>query len=461
MSLGLSSIGLTVRKARAVVSPRAWFRELAGAPVTREIAWNTSGNIVNQAGFFAVNLALARTLGVTEYGRFGLIQGTVLAASALAEAATGSTALKYTAELRKSAPRRAGHILSLCGLVSSMTALILGLALMSGAGSLARDLLKSPGMLLPVRVAALQLFFLSINGFQIGALIGLGRYREFAINSAVASCLHVVCVWLLARQAGVAGAVCAQAVGAILRWGLFQRAVRCALAQHGIVRSLRGAGAERSVVFRYALPSALNAYINLPCMWLASVLLSRQPGGLAAMGIYSMGMIFKNGLLFLPGVLGTVGIVRLNTAFGSGDHERFARVFRKLLYSVVGVTAGTGTVLLACLSLLRAAIGESYGGIELTILILTGAALCEAVANTAYKVLQVRAAMWRSLREINIPRDLTFLSLAALLSPRFGANGLAAANLCAAALYAGMAIRSGRVMRILPATICMRMPGAA
>jgi hypothetical protein len=59
--------------------------------------------------------------------------------------------------------------------------------------------------------------------------------------------------------------------------------------------------------------------------------------------------------------------------------------------------------------------------------VLLVAAVIEAMAVAAYQIVVSRGSIWASLLGVSLPRELTIVTLAAVLSAPYGAVGLATA----------------------------------
>ena len=115
-----------------------------GARLIRAFSWSLIATVFTQGGTFVVNLLLANLWGLELFGRYAIVQSTLASLSALAPPTTGATAIKYTAELRTRDPARAGRILGLCSVVSTIMALASGGGLLLAAAGVATYVLRDP-----------------------------------------------------------------------------------------------------------------------------------------------------------------------------------------------------------------------------------------------------------------------------------------------------------------------------
>src|SRR5688572_8210371 len=199
----------------------------------RGIAWNTLGGAMAQGGSFLGSIVIARILGRQVFGEYALIQSTAVALSSLAGLGLGITATKYVSQYRSTDPERVGRILGL----SSLVAMAAGLCFSIGF------LLAAPSMAL----ASVYIFFITLNGYQIGAMAAFDAFRAIAWIGAAYGMANVLLSWWFATKWGLAGAVISQGAGAMLLWLLYQIALGRECRANGIVVRYRTAWQEQSV----------------------------------------------------------------------------------------------------------------------------------------------------------------------------------------------------------------------
>jgi O-antigen/teichoic acid export membrane protein len=352
--------------------------------------------------------------------------GTMSAASGIAQVATGVTATKYVAEFRDVDKGRAGHVLGLCSLVSLFGGAAMALLVVAAAPWLASHVLKAPHLAAETAIGAGFLWFTAITGYQQGALAGLESYRRLAQVSVIHGIAHVTVIAMSAYLWGVTGTVVALVCSAALRWLLFNAVLRTEARRIGIEICYRNAVRERLIVQRFAVPAAIAGFSSLPAVWLANTFLVQQPSGYAQMGLFGAANSLKNLVLFLPALTNNVGQALLNNQKGWGDQRRYIKVFwvnttvtAVLLIIVAGGVALGGQHLLR---LYGPGFVEGYPILAVLLL----AAVLDGMATATYQVVQSQERMWLSLFGIAVPRDVTLLAAAYVLTIH-GGFGLGAA----------------------------------
>lgn len=394
---------------------------------THDVAWNVLAMLFLQGSTFVVNIILANILGKEQFGEFGMVQSTLLTLASIAQLATGVTATKYVAEYRDTDPSRAVRILGLCSDVTFFFGFIGTIILLFGAGWLSEGFFEASHLKTVIIFGSAFVLFSAVNGYQLGALAGLGSFRLLARASIAQAFIYItVCVsfgWLY----GVPGAVSALAFTAFARWAVYGLVLKRELRRRNMDIDRKQAWQERSVLWGFTLPSAITGLSSMPAIWLANAFLARQPNGFSELGVYGAAVAIKSIILLLPQVFNNVGITFLNNRLGAKDSISFWSIYRlNLIVSGVGVAMGILFLALAgrwVLSLF----GDRFSDGYYVLLILLVSSFFEALAISVYQIIQSSGRMWLSFFTVALPRDILFVFLAIYLSPTYGAAGVAVA----------------------------------
>ena len=188
----------------------------------RGIGWNAVGSVVGQGTSVLACVALARILGKESYGQFTFVQSTVVALTNFANLGLGVTATKYVSQYWNTQPEKTGRILGLSSLFALLSASCFSVALLL----LAPALIHEAALVPKLRLSALYAFFIAMNGYQVGALVGLEAFRSMARITAMNGLAVLLLTWKLTVWFGFRGAVIAQGIGAFLLWVQYQIALR-------------------------------------------------------------------------------------------------------------------------------------------------------------------------------------------------------------------------------------------
>jgi O-antigen/teichoic acid export membrane protein len=392
--------------------------------MTRGVVWNSIGTAFNQGSTFLVNIILAHLLARQAFGRYAIIQTTMSVASQIAQLSSGYTATRYVAEMRDREPARAGRVIGLCAVVSLSTGVIAALWLLLGAHWLAA-LLRSPDLTTGFMIAGPLVLLSVISAFLNGALAGLESYPAFGRAGIVAGVTYVLFGAAGARLGGINGAL----VGFVLS-GCIQTLVLWILVlseahRFRIAINSGEAWRERSILFRFSLPAALNGFVTLPAIWTANAILARQPNGFEQVALFTAANSFRIIMLFLPNVLNTVGLSVLNNHRGAGDETRFRKLFRMNALLIFGAVAGGALLVAAAGPWLLKIFGRSFDAAYPVLLTLMLAACAETLSIVAFQIIQTQERLWLSFFGVAVPYAVVLVATSGVLAPVSGAIGLA------------------------------------
>lgn len=398
--------------------------------------WITAGTVLSRIGALLAWIPVARIVGDQQFGEIALLQSTITLFGILGGDALGTTAMKYIAEYRDTAPQRAGRILVLSGLLSVGTSLLMAGLTAAFSPWLASYTFRAPHLALSLEVSCLAILFTTLSGAQLGALAGLEAFREMAINGAVASLVSAPLLVIGAWQAGVDGVVWGLVAVSILTWILNHRALRACARRRGIPLKLAGCLDEWRVLLSFSLPTLLAGLVGPPVYWIANTILVRQPDGYAQMGLFNAANQWRAAVLYLTGILASLTLPILTNLRGSGDLKRYRQLF---LGNVLAVFL-TSMAAVVPLALLAPYIMSWYGpefahGWPVLLRLLAVAALF-AVNGALGQLLSSSGRMWQAFA-------LSAVWAAVLLSAAWtwqfrGAWGLADAQLLSFAVYTAL-----------------------
>lgn len=411
------------------------------------IIWNLVATVFNQGSTFLTNIVIANLLGRQRFGEYAIVLSTTQVVSSLAGLGMGYTATKYLAEFRSTNKERAGEILGFCSSVAVKTGALTAGAFLLLAPIIATNVLHAPELTNVLRLGAGVIFFAALAGYYTGALAGLEEYRILGIAGVMAGGLYLIVCVGAAFSLGLAGAVGGLLVSGMLQCLILHYLFSKARARHELVSTYKGLRRERRIIVKWVVPGLLHSLTALPALWLSQVFLTRQPGGFAELALYSAAYSLTVIVLFLPNVTQMVGMSLINNLRGIGDALEHRRVFwMNLRFTLmVGVIGACGIGLFG--RLLLRAFGPSFTSALPTLLILLAATIPELLTYAANQVIQSNEKGWLAVFAVNLPRDLLILTAAYLLTPKYGAAGLALAYL------------GGRLTAFIVTLICVRRIG--
>lgn len=377
------------------------------------------------------SLLVANLIGVAGYGRYALLQSTILLLAGLAQISFAVVIAQQVSSLRERNPALAGEVAAFCFLVAAVLSILFTAGLLIGREPLADGLFKDPALSRGLALAALAIPWLAASAIQQGLFSGLERFREQATVAILLS------PFVIALPA--AGAVEAGFEGALVGLGLAYL-LRCVVGQFMIIRIFRSAGISWSLanlrtkfrlVVKYALPATLAGVLTALAIWGGQTLLVRTDGGSTALGLFAAAYAVKTMVMFVPMQMMSA-LLPILSRFNANPE---ARRRRGLLYLNLAGSLFV-TVTLAAIGVLLAPdimglFGPGFSDGSSTLILLLIATPLEAMTITLYQDIQSRGRFWSGLWSVSVPLSFTAIAAAALLVPGLREDGLATAWLIA------------------------------
>jgi O-antigen/teichoic acid export membrane protein len=396
-----------------------------GHRLGRAIAWNILAAGSTAGANLVAAVILANILGRDVFGELGIVQSTIMSVGGIAQLATGLAATKYVAEYRLERKESAGEVLGLCAAATALTGAFGAIVLYLSAKVVATSVLGAPELVESMGLASGVVLFLTMNGFQAGALAGLENYRSIAIISASHAVLHVSICAASGWMGGLRGVLIGLIVSSAVRWVLFNAALRKEARRQGIEISMKRLGSEAKVVATFATPAALAGMSALLATWAGNAILVRQESGIGQMGLYAAANSLRGIVLFLPALVNNVGVSVINNFYGSRHLGGYRAAFwGNFWVTCVSLLMGAPILLLFGEPVLRA-FGRDFIEAVPLLRVVFFSALLEGLSVAAYQIVLSRARIWTALYVISLPRDCLIVGLAWLLVPKSGALGLA------------------------------------
>lgn len=380
---------------------------------------------------------MVRLLEPSVFGKFGIINATLMSFSIVATLGMGMAATKLVAQFRTADPVEAGRVISSATLIAWVAGGTMALATLLTATFVAKNVLGAPELAPELRCMALALFFVSWGSAQSGVLTGIEAFSLMArlgiVFAIVSAGLTVLGAWLW----GLRGAVLAVPAAGLAQCLAQEWLMRIALKRHGIALFINQMLVRIRLVLRLGVPVMLSAALVLPASWACSTLLVNQPDGYRQNALVTIGEQWFNLVLTLPAILGQVLVPVLSNIFSDGDQNASKLVLRKVFWINAGVSVLPLLLLLPASPHLMALYGPGYAQHWpiISLLLLSGGVAC--VVSPAGHALTATGRMWVAFA-MNLGWALVYIAATYILVVRLqrGANGLALARLIAYGFHA-------------------------
>ncbi len=411
--------------------------------VLKGVAWSAGLSVATQAATFATSLLLARILGKQVFGEWAMVQNTVGTIANIAQFSAAVTGTKFVAEFRHTSPQRIGTILGLCSVVTWTTATLAAAGLFVAAPYIAEELLHARHLTFAVRVSVGYLFFLTVNGYQVGALAGLEAFQRLAAVGVVSGVATALVVVTSAWKLGLEGALVALSLASAVNWALHHVYLRRHCRSQGIAVRYDNLRSEVSVLTGFALPATLSGLAGSAGVWLSNLALVQAARGYEEMAVLSAGMSLRSVILFAPSVFSRVSVPVLVNLFGNRDLDAYRRAFGKNLLVLSGSAFLAALPIAGLAPWLLSAFGRGFTTGGATVVALAAATVLEVAAMALYQQIFSSGWMWWGLSTV-IVRSAILVAVASPLADTLGALGVAYAYLAA---YGGALVLTYCIVR--------------
>lgn len=408
--------------------------------------WSALSGFSLQGSTLIAGLVLSRLLAIEEFGAYAVLVATATMVAGLAQGSVGLVSTKYVGEYLHGSPERVARILRMGAQITVFTGTCAAAILYVGAPAIAVHLLGKPAVEPHLTWIAPGVLFQAVTAYQLGALQGFGAFRAVSRVGVVAGVFHVGASCLGAAFMGIEGALAAYSLSQLTRTVLLHRVLLLERHDHQIPSFRPVHGSDRRLLWTFALPTSLAGFVTLPCLWAATVLITRQPDGLVWAALFTVCHQLRQAALQLPTLLNGVTFSVLSRLKGQGARGEFHHVFWSNVFLNVGlITLLAGTISIAATFVLSL-YGPTFSVGSTLLILLMASTVPEVIAASAYQIVQSNGRMWASLLFVVIPRDLGYVALCVMLLPLLRIQGAGIAYLAAQAFsaLAVIAIASSR-----------------
>jgi O-antigen/teichoic acid export membrane protein len=417
----------------------------------RGAGWSMAAMGFTVAANFLGSILFARILGQKSYGAYGIVQTTMMTTVALSSQFGNAAVNRYVAEFRWTQKERAGRIIGLNVLGTTIISITLGCILAILSPFLARDLFHAPALLPALIIAAATVPLMNINGVNMAALAGFEVFRACARITLIGGIAYLATGAIGAMLWGVPGALLGWLGGLGVQLTISRRSLKTAAAANDVPVQYRGSWVESDSILRFNVPAMLAGLSPMLALWIGQILIVQRTDGFEDMALYSASYTLRSAVIVLPYVFYTVTMSVINSYHA--DRTQFRRVYWMNVIATMLVALAAAGFIAVFAPWILSIFGKDFrDGTPIVLILLCGAVL-EATWVAVYQIIQARELIWTSFLLVTLPRDLSIAALAVYLVPHYGARGLAFAY--AAGWMLALLVTIGIVMRagVAPAAV--------
>jgi O-antigen/teichoic acid export membrane protein len=391
---------------------------------------------------------IARTLGITAYGIYGLLFSTVGLVASVTGLQMGLTATVFIARYREHDKGKAGAVIRYVTLFAVLMSAAFLIVTLPFAKPLSDWLLRSSGYTFALVLGCLFVAGSLVSGVQDGVAEGFEDFRAVAIARLVSTVLALAGIYPAAIFYGLDGVLVDLLCGTIVKYAI----LAVVIARHRRLEQIpRTHGGGHGVSFfklvkDFSLPSMLTSLLLGVVTWWGTYLLSRQAAGFAAVAIVNVGLQWRGPILLVTSALGRVAVPVFSRHHGGNDATGSQRFKRKLMRLNAIAVFAVVVVVIATSHLILSLYGKAFHTGIMVFAILVAATIPKVLADVHMQELVGHGKMWRQLW-LYLPMLVAGLIGFVILIPRLGGLGYALAMLAGASIFFAAATLADRKQR--------------
>ena len=216
-------------------------------------------------------IIIARLLGKTEVGQFGIIRSTIDMFSAFAGLGLGLTVTKYISELKRTEKNRTGRIIGLSNEFALLFAFLFSTLIYFFSDEIAMQI-KAPALSFEIKLSAYVLFFNCINGVQAGILAGFEQFKIISKNAVIAAFFSSIFQIIGVIYWGLEGVILGYGLNFLILYFLNYWKIKKVIKQFEIPVKIfsKENSKELDVLWKFSIPAVLSGLMVSPVIWICN-----------------------------------------------------------------------------------------------------------------------------------------------------------------------------------------------
>jgi len=290
------------------------------------VFWTLVGSIASNLSTLLSLIIIARILGKSEFGEFGMIKSTINTFGVFGGFGLGLTATKYIAEIRQSNKRKVGNIIGITTIMSYIIGFFVAIIIFLFSKILAENTINAPHLLEEIQLASLIIYLSSINGTQSGILSGFENFKFIAFSNITSAIVTFPVQLLFTYYMGLQGAIIGLLISFFLKITINNYFLRKQYLIEKIIPDYKICWNDLHILLKFSLPSLLSGLMVGPIIWVCNTMLVNRPGGYNEMAIYEAATQWKNTIAFLPAILSSIVLPLISST--TLDRNKFKKIMK-------------------------------------------------------------------------------------------------------------------------------------
>ena len=393
----------------------------------QNVIWFTALTGFERALALVQTALISNALGITEYGVYGLLFGTIGLFASNAGFQMGLAATVFVARYRDTEKAKAAGVIAVVSRFAWLSALVILVMALPFSATITEALLGASRYQVAVILGIIFVGVTIVSGIQDGVAQGFEMFVVMARLKIAVALLVLGSIYPVAREFGLSGVLLAILLGAVLKCLLLERAI----SQRRAATNIPKRGEEVSIsalVADFALPSVVVSVLLGFVQWFGLLFMSKPEGGFDEVAIVTTATQWRGPVLLLTASLAGVAVPAFGRLAGAGN-QRGSRRLRRILSLVnLSLSAGASLLLVAASGLILSLYGSGFEAGRTAFCLMVLSTIPSVVANVYLQELVGAGRMWRQLW-LHGPYVIALSISFFFLVPRYQALGYAASVL--------------------------------
>lgn len=400
----------------------------------KNMSWLTLISGVERVAAVLQSVLVARALGITDYGVYGFIFGSIGLAASIAGLQMGLTATVFVARYRNTEKSKAAFVIAFVNRFGLAVALFFLLCTIPFAGPIAGWLVGPSGSEMAIVAGCLLVAFSTISGVQDGVIQGFEDFRSVALARLATTVVTLACIYPASVEFGLLGAMAVVLLGIIVKYVLLTRKLGWHLRENRLPK--KGGGLRgRDLMWGFSFPSMLVSLFVGAIGWSGTFVLSRQTNGFDALAVVNTGLQWRGPIFLLSTNISSVAIPAISRHYQAANHAVIRGMHQKLLLFNGGFASLASVVLIAVSPWILPIYGPGFADGAFVFSLVVASAIPQVITGVYMQHLVAKGRMWQILflhLWLVIPMGIGYLAMI----PRFHGVGFAITNLMAWSILA-------------------------
>lgn len=394
---------------------------------SRNTFWFTGVTVVERIAAVLQTVLLARILGITDYGIFGLLFGTIGLVASIAGLQLGLTATVFVSKYRDNEKEKAAFVISFTkkfGYIISITFLILVIPF---SRILSYWLIGVSGYEMPVIAGGIMIALSIVSGMQDGIIQGFEDFRILGIVKLAVTVFTLVSLYPIGRLFGLFGVMVAILLSGVIKYALLSQTIKSHIQAYQIPS--KGGGLKaRDFILGFSFPSVLVSLLVGSITWAGNLVISRQSMGFESLAIVSTGQQWRGPILLLASITSTVLLPLLSRNTRIEEQDTVNHSFRQVFYFISAISIGASIVMTMASSLILRTYGSRFLSGTTIFSLLVISAIPNSLATIYMQRLIADSQMWKILYMHVAWAVIQIIGYITLL-PIYGGKGIGITNI--------------------------------